>query len=503
MKYIKLIKELKTDFSDSFYIQENFLGIAYANDDKIIGTFKGSYTDIYLTPFKFTPDKGTYGRYDSEYMCSAGNKYAILDLDSDGNRQVYIYPYEWDNDKIEYDFLWTLSRGDVYSRYRDVYGVFIDDLNYYLASYFDIITTYPMAKNTLTRWNANQELMRIEIDDCENFNPFVRPGIRNTYTKYTGEVDFFITIIPRSYDYNQKKIRIQVASDSNFTNIISEEIKDITYDSMWQQQSISKTIIIKSTDQYSIQYVRARGENSDGSQYSSWTPSIILNYNSPSNQNYTYYSFPTDYTGTEIQRKVFGIVKRGNNLDILEQVLTNTVTNGSKTQRLDFYIKTFDLSGNLISTTFVYTRPNNIYPIGTPRMIVRNGKTYILDLYSDYTTLKVFQFDGTNITSKTINPQHDGFDDALFQTTGDLVVFTDSNSDWTQFYAYSWDWDTEKVTSLDLPMGIYNNLSNTFDGNGFWFEFDDGTYVGIAFAYKEQKTMAFSFNQFIQNFIRR
>jgi hypothetical protein len=404
----------------------------------------------------------------------------------------------WDDDKVEYDFLWTLARSDVYSRYRNSYGVFIDDSNYYLASYFDVITTYPMAKNTLTKWYTNQELMQVEIDDCENFNPFVRPGIKNTYTKYTSEVDFFITIIPRLYDYNQKKIRIQIASDAGFTNILSEEIRDITYDSIWQQQSISKTIVIMSTDSYLTRYVRARGENFDGSQYSNWTPSIVCSYNSPSSQNYTYSGFPSDYSGTETQRSVVGIVKRGDYLDILEQVVANAVTNGSQIQQIDLYIKTFDLNGSLIRTTFVYTRPNSIYPIGLQQMIVRNGKTYILDLYSDYMTLKIFQFDGTNIVSKTITPQHSGFDDALLQTNGDLVVFTDSNSDWTQFYGYSWDWDTEKVTNLNLPMGIYNSLSNTFEGDGFWFEFDDGTYVGIGFAIKS-RGMAFSYNQFIQN----
>jgi len=502
MKYIKLIKELKTDFTYNFYLQRNYLGIAYANDDKIIGTFKGNYLDIYLTPFKFTPDKGTYSRHDSGYMFSAGSKYAVFDIDANYNRIVYIYPYLWDDDKVEYDYLWNLSRSGIFSRFNTAYGVFLDDSNYYLAEHNNIVTSYPKAVNSLSKWNANTEVFTYTLDDVFNYDPYVRPGISETYYRNSSLwVHFSFTITPMLYDYNAKKIRFQVASDSNFTNLLSDTTSDIIYDSLWQQRDTYKDFYIYSNDTYLIQYVRARVENADGSSYSNWTPTIVCNFNWPSNQNYTYRDFPSDYSGTYTHKQVYGMVKRDSYLDILELIDTDTVTSGNQSHSYDLYIKTYDLNGNLINTKFVYTRSDLIFLIGL-QMLARDGKTYILGLYSDFTTLKVFQFDGANVTAKTISPQHYYFDDALLQNTGDLVVFTDSNQAWDTFYAYSWNWDTEKVTSLDLPMGIYNQLSNTFEGDGFWFEFDDGTYVGIAFAYTEQK-MAFSFNQFIQNFIRR
>jgi hypothetical protein len=504
MNYIKLIKELKTDFTGNFYLKSNYLGIAYARDNKIIGTFKGDYNDRYLVPFKMTPDKGTYSRYYTAYLCSAGSKYAVFNLDTNYNRIVYIYPYLWDNDKVEYDYLWNLSRSGIFSRFNYAYGVFLDDSNYYLAEHNNIVTSYPKAVNSLSKWNTNTEVFTYTLDDVYNYDPYVRPKISETYYSYPPLwVHFSFTITPVLYDYNPKKIRFQVASDSNFTNLLSDTTSDITYDSLWQQQVIYKDFYIHNNDTYLIQYARARAENADGSSYSNWTPTIVCNFNSPSNQSYTYTNFPSDYSGTYTYKQVYGMVKRGDYLDILEFVDTDTVTNGSQSDSYDFYIKTYDLNGNLINTKFVYTRSNLSFPIGTQQMLVRNNKTYILDMDSNYLTLRVFQFDGTNVVTKTISPQHYSFSDALLQSTGDLVVFTDSNQAWDTFYIYSWNWDTETATNLNLPMGIYNDLSNTFDGNGFWFEFDDGTYVGVAFAYLEQINRAMSFIQFERSSMRK
>jgi len=109
------------------------------------------------------------------------------------------------------------------------------------------------------------------------------------------------------------------------------------------------------------------------------------------------------------------MIKRGNYLDILERKEVDSVENGTVSKSIKFYIDTYNLYGNLISSKYLYTRDDLIFPIGIQQMFVKDNKTYVLDMDSDYFTLRIFQYDGTNVVSKTISPIHYWFDDALFQ----------------------------------------------------------------------------------------
>jgi len=102
---------------------------------------------------------------------------------------------------------------------------------------------------------------------------------------------------------------MQISRNTDFTDLISNSLDNITYDSFWQQKKIYKSIDIYSSDPDLIQYVRARAENEAGDIYSNWTPTITLSYNNPTNQDYTYSNFPSDYTGVETRNSVYGAIK--------------------------------------------------------------------------------------------------------------------------------------------------------------------------------------------------
>jgi len=281
MNYIELIRELKTDFTGDFYLDSNYLGISYANDSNIIGTFKGSIDDAYLVPFKEIADKGTYRPYYTDYLYSAGSKYAIFKINASYDRIVYIYPYLWNNDKVEYDYLWNLHRSGIWSKFNYAYGVFIDDSIYYLAEPYNVLTSYPKMVNSLSKWNEDTEVFTYTLDDTYNFDPYVRPKIKDTYQVYDRRLFTFTVYVSESD--NGRKIRIQIAHSSDFSDISYNSTVTATHPSVIFGFLFSAG---------GTSYVRIRFEDADGGNPSDWSSTIACNVSNP-----TAYDFSEEYPG--------------------------------------------------------------------------------------------------------------------------------------------------------------------------------------------------------------
>jgi len=186
------------------------------------------------------------------------------------------------------------------------------------------------------------------------------------------------------------------------------------------------------------------------------------------------------------------------------------VSNGSITSKYHkIYIDEYTLNGDFVSSNLIYSiiQTNYNFPWGqyVPLKVI-NGVVYGAFVDTDRLKIRVFKFDGTNITNKTISVPAGqdyfvGWDALIFY--GKELYFTATDENNSIFKIYNWNWNSETSILVDIPAGMEGKLSASPDDDGFWFEFDDGTYVGIAWYSTLRINRAMSFNQFQRNSMRR
>ncbi len=496
LKVTKLLRELKSDWNWGLYFASDFLGAAYAGDSKIIGydDFKkeSTNTSSILYPFKKVPDKGSFRRGSTNFghIFAYGDKYIAL-----SGATVMVFPFMWDNDTPDPISSYTCDPLN--------YGCSADGVSFYLAgSLWD--DSEKTSKEMLEQWQGSSAIFKKLITLTYLYDPLVRPSVSSTHsTDSDGKVTFQVKTAAYQNIYQAKRYRIQWSSgDDTFSNP-ADSIVDFSYNGTDIEAIVTTYGPFNSTDP--VQYVRMRIENADGTVYSDWSPTISLDPSNPQDQSFTYStlgyddSFPSDYSGTYKEETVYGIIPRGNYLDVLMFEKKDVVSNGSPTITYKIYIDVYDLNGNLQGSYDTHTR--NSYPQSLdPKMFSKGGNTYIFDVSNDNRSIVVSQFDGTNVTEKTIDigsisqlTSNASIVHIIFQNR-DLIVFSveDYDSNWNPlYYAFSWNWGKETVTNLELPIGIMGDLSSMLNGNGFWFEFDDGNYEGVAFASYELFTRQF------------
>jgi len=335
------------------------------------------------------------------------------------------------------------------------------------------------------------------------FDPaYYPPDVKGSYYAFQSTDNYTLTCYAKQ-DSVITKIRFQRATDANFNNIIENTILDFPF---YPSSSFSKyTGDISETFSYGHPdyFVRVRYEDSYGNG-GQWSRTVLwrtqdsadatFNEEWPFTGHVYTYNLVSNYQGFyNVNSKMVAVIR-----EIDDYYENNTFI--SETTNYYFYV--FDENGNFIQKKMITD------PYSETKFFYANGKKF----YASYNPtsdwkprLLIYDIDTNTYSCDVIGlpPEYSMLSyPAFYQSNVYYVAYrTDSGSDVVCYNPQS-----KTLAKVDLPNNInYTMVSQSFQDDGFWFDFDDGTYVGVAFAYTgtKQKTMAFSFNQFIQNFIRR
>jgi hypothetical protein len=192
-----------------------------------------------------------------------------------------------------------------------------------------------------------------------------------------------------------------------------------------------------------------------------------------------------------VDSKMVGIVKETD----------DTYQDGSYVSSLtNYYLYVFDEDGNFIQRVKLPSDFNN-----TNYLYASNKKLFIS--YSDINTwqpkLLVYDVDTNAYTVDIINipSEYSSLYYSVFYKGN--VYYIAYRSDYSGADIVCYNTSSKKLEKVDLPNNVsYSMISQSYQDDGFWFNFDDGTYVGVAFAFlkPESRKIVFNYNQFIQNF---
>jgi len=510
MNYIELLRVPKANWNYDLYLYYyNSNGITYVNNNYLIGTFKG--TGNYMYPFKTQPDTGTKRPDYLNIMPFDDTRYCFASVNSGTSNTGYVktYKYVWIDDTPDYDDLWNYTLGDslyVSSSATTSYVYHINDNLYNLILARAIKTTTWEQGIWLVRMNGSSYVFSKMLIPYQIFNPvYYPPDIKGSYFAFQDTDNYILTCYAKQ-DSVIAKIRFQRATDINFTNIVEDRLVDFSFN----QSSFSKSGGVSGTS-YTIYetffyghpdyYVRVRYEDLFGNG-GEWSRTVLWRTQDSADATFneewpfTGHIYTNNFSSNgflNVNSKMVGVIKETD----------ETYEDGIYMSSLiHYYLYVFDQDGNFIQRIELPSNYNN-----TRYLYANNKKLFIS--YNDVNTwqprLLIYDVDTNTYVVDSINlpPEYSMlFYPVFYKGNVYYVAYrTDSGAD-----IVCYNTSSKSLEKVDLPNNMsYAMISQSFQDDGFWFDFDDGTYIGVAFAYAgtKEKAMAFSFNQFIQNFIRR
>jgi hypothetical protein len=510
MNYIELLRVPKANWNYDLYLYYfNFNGITYANNNYLIGTFKG--TGDYIYPFKTEPDKGTR-RPDYLYLMPFDEtRYCFASVNAGTSNTGYVktYKYVWVDDTPDYNDLWSYTLGDslyVNSNSTTSHIYHLNDNSYNLILDRAIKTTTWEQGIWLVRMNGSDYISSKMLIPYVAFNPaYYPPGVEGRYFAFQ-DTDNYLLLCTAKQDSIIAKIRFQRATDIDFVNIVEDRLVDFTFNQSSFSKDAGTAYTIYETFFYGHPdyYVRVRYEDLFGNG-GPWSRTVLWRTQDSAsatfNEEWLFTGHAYTYTlGGGIQgfrnvdSKMVGIIKE----------IDETYQDGTYMSSLtNYYIYVFDQDGNFIQKVGLPGDFND-----TNYLYVSNKKLFIS--YNDRNTwqprLLIYDVDTNTYSVDVINlpPEYSSVYYTAFYKNN--VYYVAYLADYSGADIVCYNTSSKTLEKVDLPNNInYSLISQSYQDDGFWFNFDDGTYVGVAFAYlsEEQKAMAFNFNQFIQNFIRR
>ena len=293
----------------------------------------------------------------------------------------------------------------------------------------------------------------------------------------------YFYVAPKGGDEGTK-FHIQLATDSDFSNIIYENNPVIKLDDNCNKKNY---VVNHSPVHKQALYFRARMENDDGSVVSEWSETIYWSATSDNIlQSYKYNpgnnEFSPNYTGTRTQLSHGKATKHLDRIDLIIRKRVQDVSNGDSTDSNYIYFYVYDLSGNLIRT--VQWKQCNSDNSEFINSIEKD--TVILEQFDN--SIIATKFDGSNFTSKTISKQNSSYSfyaNITQKIAGKLYIIWSETNWYSTAKIYTFNFNTEEITDITnmIHFAFPGMISSNFGGDGFWYDYEDSQYHGVGFAY--------------------
>jgi len=505
LNYIELLRVPKANWNYNLYLYYfNFNGITYANNNSLIGTFKG--TGNYMYPFKTEPDKGTR-RPDYLYIMPFDDtRYCFASVNSGTGNTGYVktYKYVWIDDTPDYNDLWNYTLGDSLYVSSTATTSHIYHLN---DNFYNLILDRAIKMTTweqgiwLVRMNGSNYVFSKMLIPYVAFNPaYYPPDVKGSYYAFQGTDNYSLTCYAKQ-DSIIAKIRFQRATDIDFTNIVEDRLIDFTFNQSRFSKDVggpSETFFYGHPDYY----VRVRYEDLSGNG-GAWSRTVLWRTQDSADATF---SEEWPFTGHVYTHTLGGGTQGFYNVDskmvgIIKET-DDTYQNGIYMSSLtNYYLYVFDEDGNFIQQVKLPSDFNNT------NYLYASGKKLLIS-YSDINTwqpkLLIYDVDTNTYSVDIINlpPEYSSIYYPVFYKSN--VYYVAYLSDYSGADIVCYNTSSKTLEKVDLPNNMnYSMISQSFQDDGFWFDFDDGTYIGVAFAFlkSEGHKIVFSYNQFIQNFM--
>jgi len=481
MNYIELLRVPKANWNNNVYLYNNpnLNGITYANNAYLIGTFKG--TGNYMYPFKSIVDKGTRRADYTKIMPFDDTRYCFAFVNSGVVNTGYVktYKYVWEDDTPNYNDLWNYTLGDsllTSSTYTKSYVYYLSENTYNLILNPAIKTDTVDKGLWLVRMNGGSYVSNKMMLDTTVIDPAYYPPDCEGYYWTDQTNDRYYLAVHTKDDNVIKKIHYQIATDSNFSNIIEEVFENIIFLGFTK---VSNIYLIR---EYPIghqdYYARARMEDSSGNG-GDWSRTVLWRTQDSDDATFEEWTFTGHiYTYTVLSNPVgFYPITSGMVGTIQED--DNYYVNGTWiSEAINYYFYVFDTNGNFIQRKLIGLSVSS----NSLHCSSENNKFYICYYANPGIEFLIYDAD-TNTYSDDFISYPDGYVftyyPILCKRKVYYIAYLSGGAGNDIFY---YDSSSKTSTKMDLPNNKnYPMLSQSFQDDGFWFDFDDGTYCGIAF----------------------
>jgi len=489
---IKLIRVKKSDWNYDLYLASNALGAMYAANPNIVGWehFKhpdsGSTSILY--PFQYVKNKGSF-RSGGRLFDIDGTFYGA----KTNERTVLIFTRMWIDDSPNPVEKRILHIPLTYTAVEDDFSCASDFNTIYSVDTFQDLSegSDSCAKRIyLQKYSGEDNVFCLEQFLKVTYSILPGPDLHQYHTVNDDDsVNFAVHVTPNSSrgtdTWEATQVRTQFSYYSDFHDLLHDYTKPI----ICNDGGDVDFHIIYSIDNYpasgDVQYVRARIENNDQSKVSPWTSFVTLDPSNPGDNT----SKSGILSGVRTEIHPLGLSFHKNALYFFYEKYEEDFDNNESTWTS--YLRKYDSDGNL-QDEFSFYETNTDYGSGTeyskpPDIFWDSNVVYILGNPTEY-SLEPLHIHRVNVaTQDSVAKQIDCSSKVSEGTISSYYVLGSGNVyiGVSNYYNYTkgliWNFDTEEFSDPGLPIGIWGQISPTFSRGNFWFEFDDGDYVGVAF----------------------